>query len=61
VHSEKIDLFGDTAVASSLYTFSFRKDGQRVELPARYMFVYRKTPHGRAIVRHHSSTLPDTR
>jgi hypothetical protein len=60
VQSEKIDLFGDAAVASGLYTFSFRKDGQRVELPARYTFVYRKTPHGWAIVRHHSSALPDT-
>jgi uncharacterized membrane protein YqiK len=59
VQSEKIDLFGDAAVASGLYTFSFRKDGQRVELPARYTFVYRKTPHGWAIVRHHSSALPD--
>src|SRR6516162_2051838 len=60
VQSEKIDLFGDAAVASGLYTFSYKKDGQRVELPARYTFVYRKTPHGWAIVRHHSSALPDT-
>jgi uncharacterized membrane protein YqiK len=61
VQSEKIDLFGDAAaVASGLYTFSYRKDGQRVELPARYTFVYRKTPHGWTIVRHHSSALPAT-
>jgi len=61
VQSEKIDLFGDAAaVASGLYTFSYRKDGQRVELPARYTFVYRKTPRGWTIVRHHSSTLPAT-
>jgi uncharacterized membrane protein YqiK len=59
VQSEKIDLFGDAAVASGLYTFSYSKDGQRVELPARYTFVYRKTPHGWAIVRHHSSALPE--
>jgi hypothetical protein len=38
VQSEKIDLFGDAAVASGLHTFSFRKDGQRVELPARIHF-----------------------
>jgi len=60
VQSEKIDLFGDSAVASGLYTFSYRKDGQLVELPARYTFVYRKTPHGWTIVRHHSSALPAT-
>ena len=61
IQSEKIDLFGDAAaVASGLYTFSYRKDGQRVELPARYTFVYRKTPHGWTIVRHHSSALPAT-
>ena len=59
VQSERIDLFGDAAVASGLYTFSYKKDGQRVELPARYTFVYRKTPHGWAIVRHHSSALPE--
>jgi uncharacterized membrane protein YqiK len=60
VQSEKIDLFGDAAVASGLYTFSYKKDGQLVELPARYTFVYRKTPHGWTIVRHHSSALPAT-
>ena len=59
VQSEKIDLFNDAAVASGLYTFSYKKDGQLVELPARYMFVYRKTPHGWGIVRHHSSALPE--
>src|SRR6516162_7152252 len=59
VQSEKIDLFGDAAVASGLYTFSYRKDGQLLELPARYTFVYRKTPNGWTIVRHHSSALPD--
>ena len=59
VQSEKIDLFGDAAVASGLYTFSYRKDGRLVERPARYTFVYRKTPHGWAIVRHHSSALPE--
>jgi hypothetical protein len=59
VQSEKIDLFGDAAVASGLYTFSYTKDGQPLQLPARYTFVYRKTPHGWMIVRHHSSALPE--
>jgi hypothetical protein len=59
VQSEKIDLFGDAAVASGLYTFSYRMNGQLVELPARYTFVYRKTPHGWAIVHHHSSAPPE--
>jgi hypothetical protein len=38
VQSDKMYLFGDAAVASGLYTFSYRKDGQLVELPARYTF-----------------------
>jgi uncharacterized membrane protein YqiK len=59
IQSEQIDLFGDAAVASGLYAFSYQKDGRRVELPARYTFVYRKTPHGWAIVRHHSSAMPE--
>jgi uncharacterized protein (TIGR02246 family) len=59
VQSEQIDLFGDAAVATGLYTFSFLQDGQREELPARYTFVYRKTPQGWMIVRHHSSALPE--
>jgi hypothetical protein len=60
VQFEKIDLFGDAAVASGLDTFSYKKYGQLVELPARYTFVYRKMPHGWTIVRHHSSALPAT-
>jgi hypothetical protein len=59
VQSEKIDLFGDAAVASGLYTFSYRKNGELVQLPARYTFVYRKSPNGWTIVRHHSSALPE--
>ena len=58
MQSEKIDLFRDAAVASGLYTFSYRKDERLVELPARYTCFYRKTPHGWAIVRHLSSALP---
>ena len=59
VNEEHIRVFGNTAVNSGLYTFTFTKDGETIEVPARFSFVYRKTPHGWLIVDHHSSRLPE--
>ena len=59
VNEEHIRVFGYIAVNSGLYTFTFTKDGETVEVPARFSFVYHKTPHGWLIVDHHSSKLPD--
>ena len=51
-------VFGDVAVNSGLYTFTFKKDGKEVTTPARFSFVYKKTPMGWMIVDHHSSVVP---
>ena len=58
VNEEHIRVFHHIAVNSGLYTFTFTKDGQTVEVPARFSFVYEKTHSGWMIVDHHSSRLP---
>ena len=58
VNEEHIRVFGNIAVNSGLYTFSYTKDGATVTVPARFSFVYHKTPRGWLIVDHHSSKLP---
>lgn len=54
-----IQIFGDGAVSSGLYTFSWQKDHKQFEVPARYTFVYRATPNGCELITHHSSKLPE--
>ena len=58
IQREKIEVFGDGAANSGLYTFSYTKDGSEVRVPARFVFVYRRSGSGWLIVSHHSSTLP---
>lgn len=53
-----IQIFGDGAVSSGVYTFSGIKEGKHFEVPARYTFVYRATPNGCELITHHSSKLP---
>ena len=48
----------DNAVLSGLYTFSFEQDGKKVEIPARYSFVYEKKDGKWMILEHHSSKVP---
>ncbi len=55
---QHIQLFGDTAINSGLYTFTYTENGQTLTVPARFTFVYRQTPQGWIIVEHHSSKLP---
>ncbi len=57
-NKEHIRLYGDTAINSGLYTFSYVDHGKQVVVPARYTFVYTYTPAGWLIVDHHSSVLP---
>lgn len=59
VDEEHIQIFGNTAVNSGRYTFTFTKDDEKVTVPARYSFVYHKTAKGWLIVDHHSSKLPE--
>ncbi len=49
---------GDTAINSGYYTFSYEKDGQPTQLPARYSFTLVKRDGKWLIVDHHSSTMP---
>lgn len=53
-----IRVFGNTAINSGYYTFSFLKDGNPTTLPARYSFVYVKRGGKWLIVDHHSSGMP---
>lgn len=56
---ENIRLYGETAINSGIYDFSYNENGKRVDVPARYTFVYTLTPKGWMIVDHHSSVLPE--
>lgn len=53
-----IRVYGDTAINSGYYTFSYVKDGETKTLPARYSFTYRKDGDKWLIVDHHSSAMP---
>jgi uncharacterized protein (TIGR02246 family) len=53
-----IRVYGDTAVNTGYYTFSYVKDGEIKSLPARYSFTYVKSGDRWLIVDHHSSAMP---
>jgi hypothetical protein len=53
-----IRVYGDVAINSGYYTFSYVKDGQAQSIPARFSFVYRKSGANWMIVDHHSSAMP---
>jgi uncharacterized protein (TIGR02246 family) len=53
-----IRVYGDTAVNTGYYTFSYAKDGETKSLPARYSFTYVKSGEHWLIVDHHSSAMP---
>ena len=53
-----IRVYGDTAVNTGYYTFSFTKDGETKSIPARYSFTYVKDGNDCKIVDHHSSAAP---
>jgi len=59
VNEQHIRVFGNIAVNSGLYTFTFTEKNKIVTVPARFSFVYQKTPQGWMIVDHHSSKLPE--
>ncbi|MEM9509796.1 MAG: DUF4440 domain-containing protein [Cyanobacteria bacterium P01_E01_bin.35] len=48
------------AINSGYYTFTFSKDGETKEVPARYSFTYQKNGSNQwEIIEHHSSALPE--
>jgi uncharacterized protein (TIGR02246 family) len=53
-----IRVYGDTAVNTGYYTFSYSKEGETKSLPARYSFTYVKNGEHWLIVDHHSSAIP---
>jgi uncharacterized protein (TIGR02246 family) len=55
-----IRVYGNTAVNTGYYTFSYVKDGETKSLPARYSFTYVKNGEHWLIVDHHSSAIPST-
>jgi uncharacterized protein (TIGR02246 family) len=55
-----IRVYGNAAVNTGYYTFSYVKDGETKSLPARYSFTYVKNGERWLIVDHHSSAMPST-
>jgi len=53
-----IRVYGNTAVNTGYYTFSYIKDGETKSIPARYSFTYVKDGDEWKIVDHHSSEVP---
>ncbi len=53
-----IRVYGDTAINTGYYTFSWVKDGETTTLPARFSFTYVKRDGEWKIVDHHSSKIP---
>jgi len=53
-----IRVYGNTAVNTGYYTFSFVRDGESKTWPARYSFTYVKQGGDWLIVDHHSSAMP---
>jgi uncharacterized protein (TIGR02246 family) len=53
-----VRVYGNAAVNSGFYTFSWVKDGETKTLPARYSFTYIKDGERWLIVDHHSSAMP---
>ena len=55
-----IRVYGNTAVNTGYYTFSYTKDGETKSIPARYSFTYVKDGNDWKIVDHHSSAMRAT-
>ena len=53
-----IRVYGNAAVNTGYYTFSYIKDGETKSIPARYSFTYVKDGNDWKIVDHHSSAVP---
>ena len=53
-----IRVYDNAAINTGYYTFSFIKDGEAKNFPARYSFAYIKRGDDWLIVDHHSSAMP---
>ena len=55
---QHVRVYGDAAVNTGYYTFSYVKEGETKTWPARYSFTYVKKGERWLIVDHHSSAMP---
>ncbi len=53
-----VRVYGDTAINSGYYTFTYEKDGEKKVLPARYTFALNKRNGKWLLIDHHSSGMP---
>ena len=53
-----IRIYGDIAINSGMYHFTFFDNNLDFRVPARYTFVYHKVDGEWLIIEHHSSVLP---
>jgi uncharacterized protein (TIGR02246 family) len=53
-----IRVYGNTAINTGYYTFTYVKDGETKSIPARYSFTYVLDGNEWKIVDHHSSAVP---
>ena len=53
-----VRVFDDVALHDGLYSFTYRREGRDVVVPARFSFVYRKQGRDWVIASHHSSQQP---
>jgi hypothetical protein len=51
-------VYGNAAINTGYYTFSYSKYGEVKTLPARYSFTYINNGERWLIVDHHSSAMP---
>ncbi|MCK5854353.1 MAG: SgcJ/EcaC family oxidoreductase [Sulfurovaceae bacterium] len=60
ITESNVRVYGDIAINSGLYTFELdgEEEGSRVEVDARFTYVYKKEGDDWLILEHHSSVLP---
>ena len=58
-HQQYIRIYGDTAICSGTYTFSWEQEGIKKAVKARFSFTCVNTSTRWLIVDHHSSVLPE--
>ena len=57
-HEPQVRIYGDTAISSGSYVFSYIRAGEVQTLPARYSFALVNRDDDWLIVDHHSSAMP---
>ena len=59
VQAQDVRVFGNVASSTGLYTFHYDQDGETLDLPARFTFVYVLKDGQWKIISHHSSRVPN--